>query len=1175
MSKRYDQKLRDDIRQMITEVLNDGAKFDGTEIFKISPYLHQLLGEATKNPDLMVLVNKYEDMAQSDINPVFYIADFAAEIAPYATGNRTIKDILKSVENVINTNKYQYETFRIILSLPDEIDYIKEAILDRYNFFLYDPNEESKARVLEEIDALYGINNELEDIAMKLTLLINEAVELPTVNFDSTSIYESAVIKNTKAAAEYRQKRLMEDAYNKVMRYLDEREKEENAQEQQINETYSLQGIANKNGLKLYDRINEVIKSDAIKNATLKNILSQYSQALKEGAFEERLYETLLHNTAKFDYLLPVERMRNAILEVAKKKNDEITLTKILEEMIASPTSYIYVDIIQEDVARYVLDPSDVNRVQLRNALTPFAADPYIGKMFEVIFFDDQKRNPVGGEIERQTLNITEQIDLIRQNARVEPIFSPVQYIKEGESIFNVHGQYYVRKNNSIALLEKKYIAKLDRKFVELCHLVNDPHVHIFEDRIEVRGIEHTATVYEGYVEIAGYHEDKESLRRLDEMYIKYDNYDNNFFVMCSCLLENFNKIANVNWAKRIVLNENNRICADLFKLDENVSIALHNYDVNTHTLYRGVNPIWCRNTLNEHMGLNVAYLFEDMLPDQKKIMLKLYETKNEYEESIEKYEKAIQDLKDAKADTNDESLIDELDKSIEDSEKKLKEIKDEYKEWQKAAEETTKSDMGSEDDEADNIEQQKGNEPIDKEEVDQHKDELTKPISQTEEPIGDTISDEKFDDILAGKDTVSDEEDIIDTDNYGDVAITDVDTVVNQEPADNTAADDDSIFDDEPVADQEITNDLEDGDVADAEDIIQYGDDFDDMPQEAPDMEVIDHNSEAGIDATDIFGGDIDNPLNDNSEEVEINNFYNPNIQTDEYSIVNVMFDQNVMTGVVQKSGQVTVLQTVVDNNGKQISITKNYNFLMDGENNKIVLDIDPTETMSTGLYKAIMKSIQSHPTYDEVIANGLPGEPFQQDLTYKDSDLDISSVDDLLDKPAEEDVFTDDVIDTDNYGDVIPGTDVKATFAFDDEDEYNSIFGKDFDDEETEKVTVDVPVPVEVPVASEDDYIEITPEDREIEDFEIDDILAGKTPAPRADVDDDDDDYGFEDIISSEEGEEIDPVQTYVKDETEIEYPADNVDDSVIPESKQNKGGNRVNENRSKIVSIKKVKK
>ena len=47
-------------------------------------------------------------------------------------------------------------------------------------------------------------------------------------------------------------------------------------------------------------------------------------------------------------------------------------------------------------------------------------------------------------------------------------------------------------------------------------------------------------------------------------------------------------------------------------------------------------------------MGIGVASLFEDLVPSQDKIILRLNETQNEYESAIAKYEATIEKLEKA-----------------------------------------------------------------------------------------------------------------------------------------------------------------------------------------------------------------------------------------------------------------------------------------------------------------------------------------------------------------------------------------------------------------------------------------------------------------------------------------------------------------------------------------------
>ena len=155
-----------------------------------------------------------------------------------------------------------------------------------------------------------------------------------------------------------------------------------------------------------------------------------------------------------------------------------------------------------------------------------------------------------------------------------------------------------------------------------------------------------------------------------------------------------------------------------------------------------------------------------------------------------------------------------------------------------------------------------------------------------------------------------------------------------------------------------------------------------------------------------------------------------------------------------------------------------------------------------------------------------------------------------------TEDDVFDSDIIDTDLINTVsakeIPAT---AKFNFDDEDEYSKMFGS----EEKDDNTFNIFAPAD----------ELPTEEETGEEVVTDNAV----------IDDEEDDYSdiadlFDDDETAKDDEIIDPVPTYVKDGTEIEFPADNVDDTVIPENKEEKKGGRLNEERRrKIISIKRI--
>ena len=797
-------------------------------------------------------------------------------------------------------------------------------------------------------------------------------------------------------------------------------------------EELSLNGIANKNGINLSEEINTIAHSEAGKNPRLMQVLEAYQDALNQGAYEERLYETFMQNVSKFNYLLPVEKAMNNINEKVDEKREEITLTKLLEMMKDDAQAFIYVDLIQEDVARYVKEPSPINRVQLRNALMPYASDPLINEMFNVLYADNTRRS---NELSEKALNIKDQINIIRENATVSNIYSPVQYIKENECVFNVRGQYYVKKGNNIAILDDKYVDQLNEKFVELCQLVNDPRVEINEDSITLYGNDKYATIYEGYVNINGVKESQESLRNLREMCMKYEDYDTNFYIMTSCLLENFNNIAKIDWAKHVTLNENNNINVDLFKLDQNIFMSTHNDALGQHTFYRNINPIYCKNKMNEHMGINVSSLFTDLLPNQDKIILKLNETKNQYETSIEQYEEMIDKLKSAKDSASEENK-EELVKAIKDAEEQLADIKDEYKEWQKETANATGTEKSDEEDD-DNVKKEVSNEPIDDDEVEAAKAELSTPLSDiisdevdddtentdnfdTEEnDEGVNITDDEFAEFIGSNDEESNYAETSDDEDDEDLEVeddSDEDIYTEEEP-------------EEDIEDKEefstISFDKEDKETEDDEDIFE--------PEESEESEEDEETEED--DATDVFGGDTEDPLGVNNElsvetdpkgieigepeETEEKDSYKSDYS---YKIADVYFDENVKDNTKSKSGSVIVIIPVIDGTGKRYVENQTINFYLNDDNMPILNN----DTMANDLYAAIVDAIKNHPDYQTVCSEGIPYSETEPENVW--NVIDVKDEDDYKEDAtpsyytdderadAEEDLFTD-VIGEDEF--------------------------------------------------------------------------------------------------------------------------------------------------------------
>ncbi len=1191
MGKLNKNELLEGVRNIIQESFNrDTENFDGTTKFNIHRYVNGLIEEGHKNPELMSYLVNYNNALANGAQDFMLFEQFGQGLAKYAKGNKSIKTVIEQMNNTLATDGANLVGYQLIEQIENPLT--KDNIKYLYNQYVANKCQETKDNLVE---ALSPLVEDGDPVATKLNILLTEESSMSANFIHADYVNESEVKNFEKKLQEQRDKKTMDQIFSKVQRYIDEKLDEDEKARLTEKDDFCLNAIANNQGINLSEHINNIRHSDASSNQRLMEVINLYSNAINQGAYEERLYETFLQNVSKFNYLLPVSKAMKSITEKVDSKREEITLTKILEEMKDDHSSFIYVDLIQEDVARYVKEPNAINRVQLRNALMPYASDPYINEMFNVIYSDNSRR---ANELTEKALNIKDQINIIRENASVSNIYTPVQYVKENEAIFNVNGQFYVKKGNNIAVLEDKLVDQLDERFVELCRLVNDPHVEINEDHIILHSNDKYATIFEGYVDIYGHKESKETLRNLREMCMKYDDYDTNFYIMCSCLLENFNNIAKIDWAKHVTLNENNNINADLFKLDQNIFIATHNDTIGQHTFYRNVNPIFCKNKLNEHMGINVSSLFSDLLPSQDKIILKLNETKNQYEDSIEKYEDMIEKLNKALESASDENK-EKLEKAIADAEEKLDDIKAEYKEWQKQADDVTGEDNSDDTDDEDSkdddtVTKENPNEPMSDDEVDASKDELSQPLSgedgdseatdnfddeESDEGVTDdefakflgSDSDDDYDDedsegtgfddaaanaIDADDDADDDETDFDDSDDdydSEDVFGSDEDSDEDDEEAFKEVNFDDDSNDSETTDDDEDIFEPEDSDETETDDEDEFGNYEDDDETASEDNDEDTYNSmttvdmgdnsddeetdEPGDEATDVFGGDTEDPLGTNSEiedipantpktvEDEKEEAYQPKFS---YKIADVMFDENVKDGKKEKSGSVIVIVPMIDGTGKKYVESKTIEFYLDDDNNPI-LDNEP---MTNELYAAVIDAIKNHPDYSDVCETAEPAN----------EEVGPTVAAQLADDDDEDD-------------------DWEAAYLRDgndeDREEYSQKLDSD-DDDDDDDWEWDYPL---TKLSDEDDDSD-NDSDNDMFGFKMSDIT---------DDEDDDSDEDDDDSDDDDDDKETVIIPTYKSGNTEIELPAPSADGTEIPESKDVKVKKSLKEHKSiKITPV-----
>lgn len=1140
MPKITKNEFLNNIDNIINEGMNTNPhEYDGTQLFNIHKYITDLIVEGQKNPGLMSYLIDYDNALKSGKKDFLLFESFGRGLSRYAKGNKAVKDVINAMNETLNKYGNELQSYLIIEGINDP--YANKVIKDAYNTYIAEPTRDTKDNLLEALDVLFKQD---ERTASKLHVLISENAA-NNIPFFDTYLNESEFIdldkQINKSIEDEKIKKVQENIQNYAKQVFEDAEKEA----QELKESMTFSNIINSNGIDLKGAIKKIVKTDAAKNEKLLTIVNEYAGALTQGAYEERLYETFIHNLKKFDYLVPVEEAISYVQENVKGKQLPIFITKTLEEM-ADSSSYFIIPLIEESCARFVKEPNSTNRVQLRQALSSFASNPYVFKIIEAIELDDSKGN---NTLSEQAIDVKDKIKLIRQNATISNLYSPVQYIKENESVFNIRGQYYVKKGNNISKIDESYVNNLSQKFVELCNLVNDPSVVINEDVITLSENGLIAEIHEGYADINGIRESQQTLRDLMGMQIKYQDSDANFFIKCSCLLENFNNIADINFAKHVSLNENAHINFDLFNLGDHIFINAVNEDIDHSTFYRDVNPIQCKNIINNHMGINVASLFENLIPSQEKIIMKLNETQNEYQTNIDKLEETIAKAKDAlKTCTTDEGKK-KLEKAIKSADEKLSNLKKEYKEWQKDVKKVTGEPTEDEDIEDDDEASDDGgtreettDEPLtDKEVKDEEvKDELSTPIT-SDASVDDETSDneedaeaEDFDDDF----TVTDDEfasylgdESTDDDNFvdnNDDSTLDTEDSEAEEVGDETETPDDGDDFDFNTATEDSEDEYDFNADADT-DILQTRLDDDSEDAEGTvetdiDVDTDDTDEINPDEATDIFlGDDVTTVEDDITPEVETDIEEPVQVERDAYTIADVLWNENFKTGEKYKSGTVSIVVPMISGDGRLYTDNKTYEFYL-GSDNKPIID---NEEMTVDLYKAIMDAIVNSPSYTEFKETGIDDPEHVEDTKAEETCV---SGDDCNTTTTTDEV-TPIIIepDTDNTSDV----DTEDTFVYTDdtedntedtEEEDNSAddvidFGHIFDitdDADEFSVTLNTD-------SDEAETSDETPVDTEVE------ITADEAPV--------------------EDTEEF-TIPTYTDGETEYEFPAANVDDTEIPE-------------------------
>lgn len=427
------------------------------------------------------------------------------------------------------------------------------------------------------------------------------------------------------------------------------------------------------NHIHLYSTVKKVRESDPA-NESLRDFCDGYLARMDGGCPDELLYESFISGATQWNYIEPVDTELSALSKRVRNYSQDIDILKILKTMRQTESYYI-VPLVEDVVSDYVRKKNPNTRMMMVNRLMCYEYDPFIKDIIAVV---DKDRS-----IENNCMYLGESIESAKSAARTSKIYSPVQFIRENECVFSVDGQYYIRKGNTLSRMSASDVRSLPESFRRMASLICDESTQVGDSCIKITDGSRIATIDGKSVTVDGDSFGKDAMANYIGAGLFEDAREKSMFENALALLEHYDDIACIDFCRRVSLKESNDRSVDLFRLKDNIFITQNDRSMGTSTFYRNCNPIQARKLINEHLMINAAPLFEDLLPNQVKMLKDISARLKEYSDYIKKLmdKKAKYEKVPEGADENEVAACNEA-KLLIDGE--LNSVKDDYAKYKK-----------------------------------------------------------------------------------------------------------------------------------------------------------------------------------------------------------------------------------------------------------------------------------------------------------------------------------------------------------------------------------------------------------------------------------------------------------------------------------------------------------
>jgi len=706
---------------------NSNRTLSMVKIVDLKGAIDNLMLSESQSVAIVALCEEFKKLLDSGKQEHELCEKFVVELSKIAESEKA-KEILGSLNESVKTNAKNIKLANSVTRLYNSsCKFIAPMLESRTVDYMINKTPETRKELCETL-SVFASEPVVKDI-IETAVFEGNAAELG-VNLVNVTLLESADENKEKTYTESEVDAIIADRLAEAKAAEEAKPRKTIAS---INTHIGLSGV-----------ITNILEKNG-SNEKLRAFCEQYVNALNSGKPEETLYEGFISGISNWNYLSAVDTELSALSDRISKYKQDIDLKKILKIM-EQTASYFIVPLIEEVVVDYVNEKSITNRELLLQRLESFEYDPFVRDIMNVVNRDLSIENGV---------YLGESLSLANKYVHTEDVFSPVNYIKENETVFNVKGTYYRRTDNEVNKLSRQEVAALSESFKNLCALVNSECVKISEalNTITIYEGRNKAVISESEINVNGKKVEPGEIDSLINKAPYLGEGSQAFYSAIKVLNENFDNIANINFVKRVAANDRSGKAVDVFKIDNNIFVNTIDESLGRSVYYKNVNPIQCRNYINEHMGINISSLFEDVLPDQGN----LAEARKAKAAEFEDYIESLEDKKNTLIKMKDESSdVDDIDDVIKMIDKEIEDTKADYKKFQQDADEfengkdsdkedSLKNEVPSDDDEKSDDEKSDdgSHEDSEKESPEEMEQPLTGDEGSSEAPAEDEFSSE------------------------------------------------------------------------------------------------------------------------------------------------------------------------------------------------------------------------------------------------------------------------------------------------------------------------------------------------------------------------------------------------------------------------------------------------